>query len=229
MSAGGWSAGFSDRSHDGPSRGEAAAWDLAKVEVEAPRVARVLLFLLPSGRPRRRGDEGVATAVDAAFFPLPFGRPGPRFSGAPASPGALAARVATEVEGATVAAVTRASKVFLLRLPFGRPHFRDVGGIVSGAWASFSLLSGTLSPPAAEPLKEDMTGMGSGRRGSRRREKWGCALGHGRARHLKRNSEGGDTRRFGNRPHVVCLFWGATAAIATADHVHYLSAMPMSH
>jgi hypothetical protein len=161
------------------------------VEVEAPRAARVLLFLLPGGRPRRRGDEGVVAAADAAFYPLPFGRPGPRFSGTPASPGALAARVATKVEGATAAAAARASKVFLLRLPFGRPRFRDAGGAISGAWASFSPFSGALSPPAAEPLREDMTGPGSGRRGLRRGEKWGCALGHGRARHLKRNGEGG--------------------------------------
>jgi hypothetical protein len=116
-----------------------------------------------------------------------------------------------------VAAVARASRVFLLRLPFGRPRFRDAGGTISGAWASFSLLSGTLSPPAAEPLREDMAGLGSERRGLRRGEKWGCAFGHGRVHHLKRNGEGDDTRRFGNHPHVVCPCWRATAAIATAD------------
>jgi hypothetical protein len=138
------------------------------VEVAAPRVARVFWFLLPGGRPRRRGDEGVAAAAGVVFLPLPFGRPGPRFSGTPASPGALAARVVMEVEGATVAAAARATKVFLLRLPFGRSRFRDAGGAVSGAWASVSFLSGTLSPPVAEPLREDMTELGSERRGSRR-------------------------------------------------------------
>jgi hypothetical protein len=101
--------------------------DLVEVEVAAPRAARVFLFLLPTGRPRRRGDEGVAADAGAVFLPLPFGRPGPRFSETPASPGALAARVATEVEGATVAAAARASRVFLLRLPFGRPRFRAAG------------------------------------------------------------------------------------------------------
>jgi hypothetical protein len=110
-----------------------------------------------------------------------------------------------EEEGAMAAAAARASKVFLLRLPYGRPRFRDAGATASGAWASFSLLSGILSLPAAEPLREDMTGLGSERRGSRQREKWGCALGHGRTQHLKRNDEGGDTRRFGNHPHIVCL------------------------
>jgi hypothetical protein len=133
------------------------------VEAVAPRAARVFLFLLPGGRPRRQGDEGVATATGAVFLPLPFGRPGPRFSGMPTAPGALVARVAMKAEGATAATAARASKVFLLQLPFGRPHFRDAGGDASGALASFSLPSGTLSPPTAEPLREDMTGLGSER------------------------------------------------------------------
>jgi hypothetical protein len=162
----------------------------------------------------RQRNSNIAGAV---FLPLPFGRPGPCFSGTPASPGALVARVATEVEGATAAAAARASKVFLLRLPFGRPRFRDAGGDVSGALASFSLPSGTLSPPTAEPLREDMTGPGSERRGSRRGEKWGCALNHGRTQHLKRSGEGDDTRCFGKRSHIVCPYWRATAVIATTD------------
>jgi hypothetical protein len=130
--------------------------------VEAPRAARVFLFLLPGGRPRRRGDEGAVAAADAAFFPLPLGWPGPHFSGTPTSPGALAAWVTAEVEGAPAAAAARASKVFLLRLPYGRPRFRDAGGAIPGAWASFSSFSGPLSPPAAEPLREDMPGWARG-------------------------------------------------------------------
>jgi hypothetical protein len=133
----------------------------------APRAARVFWFLLPGGRLRRRGNEGVATAAGAVFLPLPFGRLGPRFSGTPASPGVLATRVTAEAEGATTAAVARASKVFLLRLPFGQPHFRDTGGAISSALASFLLPSRTLSPLAVEPLREDMTGLGSKRRGLR--------------------------------------------------------------
>jgi hypothetical protein len=113
----------------------------------------------------------VAAAVGVVFLPLPFGWLGPRFSGTPTSPGALAARIAAEVEGATAAAAARASKVFLLRLPFGRPRFRDAGGVISGALASFSLPSGILSPPTAELLREDMTGLGLERRGSKRGEK----------------------------------------------------------
>jgi hypothetical protein len=124
----------------------------------------------------------------------------------PTSPGALAAWVAAEVEGATAAAAARASKVFLLRLPFGRPRFRDAGGVISGALASLSFPSGNLSPPMAEPLREDMTGLGSERRGSREREKWGCALSHGRSQHLKRSGEGDDTRRYGNHPRIVCPY-----------------------
>jgi hypothetical protein len=39
------------------------------------------------------------------------------------------------VVGVMVVAATaaRAAKVFLLRLPFGRPRFRDAGGAISGA------------------------------------------------------------------------------------------------
>jgi hypothetical protein len=148
----------------------------------------------------------VATAVGAIFLLLSFERPGPCFSETPMSPGALAARVAEKVEGATTAAAARASKVFLLRLSFGRPRFRDAGGVISGALTSFSLPSGILSPPTAEPLREDMTGLGSERRGSRQRKKWECALSHGRSQHLKRSGEGDDTRRFGNHPRVVCPY-----------------------
>jgi hypothetical protein len=61
----------------------------------------------------------------------------------------------------------RASKVLLLRLPFGRPHFRDVEGAISGTSTSSLLSSGTWSSLAAEPLGDDMIGLGSERRGSR--------------------------------------------------------------
>jgi hypothetical protein len=74
------------------------------------RVARVFLFLLPGGRPRRRASEGAAVAADAAFFPLPFERPGPRFLGAPSPPRAGAAPI--EAAAAGVAAAARAAKVF---------------------------------------------------------------------------------------------------------------------
>jgi hypothetical protein len=105
--------------------------------------------------------------VGAVFLLLPIGRPGPRFSGTLASPGAPVAWGATEVEGAAPAIAARAPKVFLLRLPFGRPHFQDAGGDISGALSSFSLPSGTLSPPTAELLREDMAELGSERRDSR--------------------------------------------------------------
>jgi hypothetical protein len=170
----------------------------------APRAAGAFLFWLPGGRPRRRDDEGAAAAAGAVFLPLPFGRPGPRFSGTPASPGAPIARGATEAEGAAAAVAARASKVFLLWLPFGRSRFRDAGGDISGALSSFSPSSGTLPPPTAEPMREDMAGLGSERRDSRRWEKWGCALGHGRAQHFKESGEGDNPRRFGNHPHIVC-------------------------
>jgi hypothetical protein len=131
------------------------------------KTTRAFLFLLPGGRPRRRDDEGAAAAAKAVFFPLPFGRPGLRFSGMPVSPEAPAAWGATEVEAAVEAFAARASKVLLLGLPLGRPRFRDMEGAVSGASTSFSLPSGTLSSLAVEPLGDDMVGLGSERQSSR--------------------------------------------------------------
>jgi hypothetical protein len=129
--------------------------------------AGAFLFLLPGGCPQRRGDEGAVPAAKAVFLSLPFGRPGLCFSGMPVSPEALVAQGATEVEGAAAATTARASKVFLLRLPFERPCFRDAEGAISCALTSSLVPSGTLSPLAVEPLRDDMTGLGLERRGSR--------------------------------------------------------------
>jgi hypothetical protein len=117
-------------------------------------------------------------AAGAAFFPLPLGRPGPRFSGTPASPEAPATGDAAEEEAAAEAFAARASKVLLLRLPFGRPRFRGTGGDPSGASTSLLLPSGILSSLAAEPLGDDMTGLDSEGRSSEFGEKWGmpCAV-----------------------------------------------------
>jgi hypothetical protein len=116
---------------------------------------------------------------------------------------------------AVAAAAARAAKVFLLRLSFGCPRFRDAGGVISGASAFFPLPSGTPSPPTAEPLREDMAGQSLE---ERRRKKWKCALNHERSQHLKRSGEGDGTRRFGNRSRIVCARERATATVATADH-----------
>jgi hypothetical protein len=105
-----------------------------------------------------------------------------------------------------VAVAMRASKVFLLWLPFERPRFRDAGGDIFGALSSFLPSVGTLSPPMVEPLREDMAELGSERRESRRGEKWGCTLGHGRAQYLKGSGEGENPRRFTNQPHIVCSY-----------------------
>jgi hypothetical protein len=132
------------------------------------KMVGAFLFLLPSGRPRRRDDEGAAATAEATFFfPLPFGRPGLRFSGMPVSLGTPAAWGTTEVEAAAAAFAARASKVLLLRLPFGRPRIRDVEGAVSGATTSSLLPFGTLSSLAVEPLGDDMIGLGSERQSSR--------------------------------------------------------------
>jgi hypothetical protein len=80
---------------------------------------------------------------------------------------APAAWGAAEVEAAAAAFAARASKVLLLRLPFGRPRFRDGDGAVSGTPTPFSLPSRILSPLAAEPLGDDMVGLGSEGQSSR--------------------------------------------------------------
>jgi hypothetical protein len=79
----------------------------------------------------------------------------------------------TEAEAAATAFAARASKVLLLRLPFGRPRLRDVEGAVSGTLTSSLFPSGTLSPLEAEPLGDDMVRLGSKREGSSLEEKWG--------------------------------------------------------
>jgi hypothetical protein len=154
--SGGWSTGFSSQGREGPSGRGTVAWGPARV-ASTLKTAGAFLFLLPGGRPRRRGDEGAAAAAEAVFFPLPFGRPGFRFSGAPASPEALATWGATEEEAAAAAFAARASKVLLLRLPFGRPRFRDTEGAASGASTSFSPPFGTLTSLVVESLWDDMT------------------------------------------------------------------------
>jgi hypothetical protein len=133
---------------------------LVGVEAVTLGTAGAFLFLLPSGRPRRRDDEGAAAAAGADFLPLPFGWPGARFSRMPASLAAPAARGTMEVEGAAAALATRASKVFLLRLPFGRLRFRDTEGDNSSATSPFSPSVGTLLPPEVEPPREDMVAQG---------------------------------------------------------------------
>jgi hypothetical protein len=114
--------------------------------------------------------------VGADFLPLPFGQPGPRLTETPASPGAPVAWSAAEVEGATAALAARASKVFLLRFPFGQPCFRNAGGDISGAPFLSSPSVETLPPLAAEPLRDDMMGLGLERKSSRSGEKWGMPL-----------------------------------------------------
>jgi hypothetical protein len=114
--------------------------------------------------------------VEAVFFSLPFGWPGLRFSGTPVSLGAPVAWGTTEVEAVAAAFTARASKVLLLRLPFGRLRFRDVEGAVSDALTSSLSPSGTLSLLAVELLGDDMVGLGSRREGSSLEEKWGMPL-----------------------------------------------------
>jgi hypothetical protein len=66
------------RSRDGLANEEATTLGPTDPVAAAARAARVFLFLLPGGRPRRGAEEGAAVA---AFFPSPHGRPGLCFSG----------------------------------------------------------------------------------------------------------------------------------------------------
>jgi hypothetical protein len=176
----------------------------------APRAARVFLFLLLGGSPRRRDGEEAAAALGASFLPPFLGRPGPHLSGTPSPPGARATPVAAVGVTAVAAAAARAAKVFLLWLPFGRSRFRDAGGAISGALVLFPL----PSPPTAEPLREDMARQSLE---ERQRKEGKCALNHVRSQHLKRSSEGDGSRHFGNRSRIVCARERATATVTTAD------------
>jgi hypothetical protein len=146
----------------------------------APRAASVFLFRLPGGRLRQRDDEGVATTAGATFFPLPFGRLGPHFLEAPSPRRAGAAPTVAAAMGAAAAVATaaRATRVFWLRLPFGRPRLRDAGGVIAGIATFFPLplgrpgprFSGMPSPPASRPPGEDMDGLSSDERIEAREE-----------------------------------------------------------
>jgi hypothetical protein len=59
--SGGWSAGFSSQGREGPSGGGTDARGPARV-ASTLKTAGAFLFLLPGGRPRRRGDKGAAAA-----------------------------------------------------------------------------------------------------------------------------------------------------------------------
>jgi hypothetical protein len=118
MYSGGWSAGFSSQGREGPSGGGTIARGPTGV-ASTLKTAGAFLFLLPGGRPWRRDEEGAASATGAFLFLLPFGRPGFRFSGMATSPGIPVAGGVTEEEAAAAALAARASRVLLLRLPFG--------------------------------------------------------------------------------------------------------------
>jgi hypothetical protein len=86
-------------------------------------------------------------------------------------PGAVVTAVERATpEGSAAATAASASKVFLLRLPGGRPHLRDSGGIATGSFALFWLPSGRprlrppdpLGAPAPAPLKAPSDNIGGG-------------------------------------------------------------------
>jgi hypothetical protein len=190
-------AGSVGRSRDGPAGEEAPAPGPPDPEAVAARAARVFLFLLPGGRPwRRAGGEATASIV-AAFFPLPFGRPGPRFLGTSMSPTAGAAPMEAVTAGMAAVAAARAAKVFWLWLPNGRPRLRDTSSVAAGLLTFFPLpfgrpglcFSGAPSPPTPGPPREDMVGLHSDGR-SEAEEVVECALDPERPRHLKRRDAG---------------------------------------
>jgi hypothetical protein len=108
-----------------------------------------------------------------------------------------AAPIDVAAAGAAAAAAARAAKVFWLRLPNGRPHLRDTGGVAFGLVIFFPLpfgqpgpgFSGVSSPPAPGPPREDMVRSHSGRK-SETEEEAECAFDPERPRHLKRSDAG---------------------------------------
>jgi hypothetical protein len=171
MYSGGWSAGFSSQGREGPSGGGAIAWGPAGV-ASTLKTAGAFLFLLPGGRLRRRDEEGAAIATGAALFPLPFRRPSFHFSRMTASPGVPNVWGTTEEEAAAAAFTARASRVLLLRLPFGRPCPQGAEGTAFGASTSSLIPSGALSPLVGERPGDDMAGSSSRREGSSTKGKW---------------------------------------------------------
>jgi hypothetical protein len=73
-------------------------------------------------------------------------------------------------EGSAAATATSNSKVFLLRLPGGRPRLRGTGGVTAGSFSLFWLPSGQprlrppdpLGAPAPAPLKVLSDDIGGG-------------------------------------------------------------------
>jgi hypothetical protein len=86
-------SGSTDQSRDRPAEEVAAMAGPADPVAATARAASVFLLLLPGGRPRL-GAEGEATIDVAviAFFPLPHGRPSPRFFSTPTPSAFLALR-----------------------------------------------------------------------------------------------------------------------------------------
>jgi hypothetical protein len=169
MYSGGWSAGFSNQGREGPNGGGIVARGPAGV-ASTLKTAGAFLFLLPGGRPRR-DEEGAATAAGAVFFPLPFGRPSFRFPRRTAPLGAPIDGGATGDEAAAAAFAARASRVLLLRLPFGRPRPRGAEGTASGASTTSLTPSGALSSLTGEWPEDDMAEPSSRREGSSTKEK----------------------------------------------------------
>jgi hypothetical protein len=105
----------------------------------------------------------------------------------PAEAAATAAAGAALADSATAAAAS-AAKVFLLRLPGGRPRLRRTGGIAAGSFALFWLPNGRprlrppdpLGTPALAPLRAPVDDIDA------KELSWRC----GGNRSAKRKSEG---------------------------------------
>jgi hypothetical protein len=96
---------------------------------------------------------------------------------------AEAAPMGAAMVGTAAAAAARATKVIWLRLPNGRPHLRDTGGVIARlmtfvllpfGWPGFHLFEAS-SPLAPGLLREDMVGLRSDGR-SEVEEVMECAL-----------------------------------------------------
>jgi hypothetical protein len=132
---------------------------------------------------------------------------------------------------AVMAAAARATKVFWLWLPNGRPRLRDTGGVTTGLVTFIPLpferpsfhLSGASSPLAPGLPRDDMVGLRSDGR-SEAEEVMECALDPKHLRHLKWSDAGERSGVIGS-----ATLSALVTAPSSSHHAHPREGNPRGH